>query len=494
VTGIPLPIAQHLLLALAIYLLVRATRPLLPGPGWAFALFAILWLNPMSYEMAVLGRVLRQHIYTPCALMVLAGAIALCTRAGAPAWKRLAWATVLGAGGGWMWITREETLWIVPCTLMLIGIAAVAAACRTRAAMPTLRSLWPLAPATLLALAPATVISDINHRHYGWRGTCEFRAAEFLAAYGALSRVLPPDGPRPYIPISKATRALIYEVSPAFAELRPHLEGPSGLGAAGPSEPYTGQPASDLEIAGGWFMWALRDAVQQTPHARDARSALDFYARLAAEVNAACEDGRLPAGPPRATMRPIWHSFYTDRIWTEAPHHLGYFARFAGFTAHTPKSIGNVEGLTLTRDLTQWRHSRSDDAPHLDMVYTQRFAEHRITLLQRLGKALRWVNFSLLLVGLAAGTATVVLSLIQRKMPPILGWISAAAWGGTLTIMVITFIINTTSFWQHNPGYFSHAYPFALFAALTSLASLALVLRNRKTLPGAQPAGAAATA
>ena len=57
-TGIPLPLAQHLFYLLACWLAVRALRPLLHHDYWSFALFALLWWQPISYDMPVFGRVL----------------------------------------------------------------------------------------------------------------------------------------------------------------------------------------------------------------------------------------------------------------------------------------------------------------------------------------------------------------------------------------------------------------------------------------------------
>ena len=66
------------------------------------------------------------------------------------------------------------------------------------------------------------------------------------------------------------------------------------------------------EIRAGWFMWALRDATAQAGHYRIATEAKDFYRRMAGEIGAACDDGRLDCLPPRATVVP---PFRTDYVW-----------------------------------------------------------------------------------------------------------------------------------------------------------------------------------
>src|SRR6266571_7307185 len=74
VLGLPLPLAQHLLYLLGCALLVLALRPCFRAEWEALALFILLWWQPMSY---VELDVLRQNLYTPLALLLLAGLCAL---------------------------------------------------------------------------------------------------------------------------------------------------------------------------------------------------------------------------------------------------------------------------------------------------------------------------------------------------------------------------------------------------------------------------------
>ena len=64
------------------------------------------------------------------------------------------------------------------------------------------------------------------------------------------------------------------------------------------------------DIAGGWFMWALRDAVAAAGHYASGPSAADYYRRLAREINAACADHNLDCEPERASLMPSWRGEY----------------------------------------------------------------------------------------------------------------------------------------------------------------------------------------
>jgi hypothetical protein len=57
-------------------------------------------------------------------------------------------------------------------------------------------------------------------------------------------------------------------------------------------------------------MWALREAASRAGHYATAVEARDFYGRLAAELDAACSDGRLNCLAPRATLSPPFRKAY----------------------------------------------------------------------------------------------------------------------------------------------------------------------------------------
>src|SRR5438477_8637824 len=142
----------------------------------------------MSYEGAHLGRVIRQNLYTPVTLLLFAGLCALQTRRAANGWVRLAWGLLMGASAAVFWLTREEGVWILPGA----GLLAGAAVWNAWSAESTLRRLFvPIAAALICFLGMVGAVCALNYRHYGWFGTVEFRAPEFLAAYGALQRPIP---------------------------------------------------------------------------------------------------------------------------------------------------------------------------------------------------------------------------------------------------------------------------------------------------------------
>lgn len=470
---LPLYFAQHLLYAASCALLVRACAPALPSAAARFAGYMLLLWNPMSYEASSLGRVLRQHIYSPEVLLVFAGLIALHYRRDLPLRRLAPWAMLLGLVGGAFYLTREEAVWLGPSVALLGGTALWLAWRASRAALVSLMQAFALA--AVCAALPVFIVAALNHHYYGWFGTVEFRSPEMQRAYGALVRVQA--GPAvPFVPLTREAREAIYRVSPAFAELRPHLDGDIGRGWADASSGVTGRPAADREIGGGWLVWALRDSVAAAGHARNAGDAIAFYGRLAREVNAACDDGRLPAGPPRSGFLPPWREGQLGAIIGTFFEFMDFTTSFSRFGAIAPPSEGDEESLQRFRDLT---HERLSDGRSSDLDY------NRARILHHIGKTLR-LPLLLLLIGAQLVAAARLLQLLVQRAWTFPLTIAAAAWGGAFIYLLLTAVLQVTSYPILAISSLAPVYPLLLvFIAATAWDAGAAWLPSRA--PGAAP-------
>lgn len=482
--GIPLGLGVQLAYAGASALCARACRPVV-GSGFArFAIYQFLLWNPMSLEGQTLGRVLRQHIYTPLGMMVLAGLVALYCRRDKSLRHLLPWAGVAGLAFGCFWLTREESVWLIPSVVLLAG-AALFWAWRISRIQGRIM-LLALGAMAVSAAVPVGYVSWQNYRHYGWFGTVEFRAAEFKDAYGALVRVK--IGPAlDYVPLTRQAREEIYKVSPTFAKLQPHLEGEYGQGWAGASTSMTQIPAEERQIGSGWLMWALRDCVAAAGFCHNAREALDFYRQMADEINRACDDGRLPAHPRRSGFLTIWKEGQTAKVLRTTWDFAKYVVTYESFTPHTLPSLGSDEELRLFRDVTRDRLSLPAVAT-IDPLPNQFALDNRkLDLLQRIGSVHGTVNYWLLL--LAHGV--LLLRLVQA------GWVrqltfplvlAAAAWGGVLAYLLINAIVQVTSFMVLRAATFWPVYP------LVQIFILAVIWDAVAAWTGPRGAAGAATA
>jgi hypothetical protein len=460
-TGLPLPMAQHLLYLLGCTLLVLALRPCFSADWQAFILFVLLWWQPMSY---VELDILRQNIYTPLTLLLFAGLCALETRRRSGVYIRLVWGALLGISAAAFYLTREEEIWVAPGALLLIG----AAAWNSWRGGEWLRPLFvPLLAAAICAAAILGAVCTLNYRYYGWSGTVELRAREFRSAYGALQRPISSEQ-IPYVPVARDVRVKLYEVSPSLAELKPCLEGPVGLEWANYSDFLTGRPGEELQIGGGSFVWALRDCVVASGHGNSAREALNFYQSVGMEINQACDDGRItPARTRRDTMMPRSRTGQTQRILETAPGYVADFLLFRGFSAYPTESWGSADLLALFRDLTRWRLAHSDDAPELDPPTASRVGYYRLAVLQIVGEAVRWLCVTVVITGIAAW-ALAAIQVIYRRRMSYLFVVSSAALGSAFAVLVVNMLVHVIAFRNRGPTALHEGYPLLILFGVTA--------------------------
>jgi len=265
--------------------------------GWArVPMFAVIALHPLSlttFERATYDAVYATLLLTVCALL----ARHLRARA----------ADIAARGGGWilgvalagLWLARPER--VLTCALIAGAVLVEAMVVRRRlprggAVVGELWRAWrrPLAGLTAVTLAVMT----LNFARWRTFAITDMSAPGYGAAYRALVSIVPPQ-PIRCVPVTAAARRLAYAHCPVLRGLEPYLEGDLGRTWSGFGG---GEAAERGEIGGGWFCWALRDAVAAAGHYRSARESERFYSAIAEEIAAAQEAGHLP-------RRAVWSTF-----------------------------------------------------------------------------------------------------------------------------------------------------------------------------------------
>jgi hypothetical protein len=457
--GLPLLLAQQLLYVVSCAAVTRALGPWLQsGTARLLAYSALLW-NPMSYEGANLGRIMRQNLYTPLALLVLAGLIGMYSRR-TENWRRqFGWAALAGIAWGCFWLTREESVWLVPGVILLLLAYLLGPG------VGSFRARWPDAwrTAAILSAAaslPIFIVSTVNYGHYGWFGTVEFRAAAFKDAYGALTRIkVGPD--LPMVPVTRQMREAAYNVSPTFAELQPYLEGELGLHWAD-KENFAPE---ERQIRGGWFIWALRDAVAAAGHAHNAREALQFYRHMADELNAACDAGRVPARPPRSGFLPALQTSLLGPLWDAGCAYTRFFATFESFTAYSRESLGDYAELKVFRDFVGGPLSVAPRSPMPPVPRQDELRQRQVHLLDQIGRNLSTLFSWLVPLAACVGTIRLAMAIVRRRWSFPLVLATACA-GSCLAYIAINAIIEVTSFPNKTPAALASAYPLLILAII----------------------------
>jgi hypothetical protein len=354
--GMPVLLAQQLTYVAACAVFLIAIRPAIPTwQTWRLLLlYALLVFNPMSFLGG--SRLLRNHLYASLGVLLIACALAIIIRIDWGAKPVFSWSAAFGMVLSAQWLTREESSWVL--TFLLVNTFVTGwlmwRLCRHR----WRRNLVLLAlPYVLLGLSILSV-DELNKHTYGLFATNELQSRQFSEMIGALYRVNQKAPRREYVVVPKETRERIYAASPAFAELRPALEGATGQSWAALSCQYY-QVCTDNDVVYGWFLWEIRDAASGAGHQRSAVELALFFKRIAREINAACTSGKLSCQGERSSAIPPWDS----RLALILPGHfwntLNALAHFEGFSLQEYSSQGTRTELAEYRDLSRETNIRS---------------------------------------------------------------------------------------------------------------------------------------
>lgn len=286
-SGLPVSATHALFQIFAVAFTAWVVYRLTASRGMAALTYVVLLFHPVAFVPEV-QRVIRDQIYWGQALFVFSLFSLLLFAPPRKRSARIAVAVLAGVMFGWAWLTREEGVWFLPgLGLLLAGGILV-----NRSASSTLFIIGRnVCIAAVAFVAVNAVFMTCNFFAYGAFVGVDVKESNFKAVLSALQSVKA--GPVvPYLPVPFAARSEVAKISPTFEPLNKALA-PSGplsrWGAHGCS--LYKQTCGD--IAGGWFMWALRDAAAMNNFYENPKLAAQNFGRIAEDIETACADGRL---------------------------------------------------------------------------------------------------------------------------------------------------------------------------------------------------------
>jgi hypothetical protein len=479
---LPLKLSEHVLHLLAVGVLALAVARLTRQRGLAIVLYCALALDP-SYFGASSSTFSRDNYYSSLSLLLVAAVILVVGevprlvrgRAVVAVPLLVTGGVAIGAVAGLYYMTREERVWLAP-TLVLALVVAVVTWRRRRASLL-------LAGATALVVAVACTTSwwsvddvrDRNEANYGSRIIGELAEGEGARAYAEWQRI--DLGPvLHWVTINTEQRHAAYTVSPAAAELEPHLEG-WGTRWMGPG--CNPPLPHGCEYPGSFFVWVLREATWQVGRGDTAAEAQAFLGRLADEIRAACDDGRLPCTAPGIAAMPPWSRVDTAQLWPSA-HRLTTYL-FA-FDAAEP-GPARVSGGTAERWEEMLRALRGIDATQAEWDRMARAAAGRQWPVALLTDVYRWMAR----LGVVPALAGITLGLSTRAArrrhghAALLGIVFLS--GAASRIVALT-VVDATAFDTRLGIYLLPAAAFLVAFLVTGWCVLARVVLDRSPAGG----------
>lgn len=211
------------------------------------------------------------------------------------------------------WITREETIWLIP------GISLILAY-MTWISLKE-KAFKPLIIGTVLFLISSQLfilpVRALNYYTYGYAGIVDFKNSSYSNMIAAINAVKVGDR-IPFVPAPIHVRKEIAKHSPTFAKFDIHLlPGGKLFGWSNAGCPI--YPSSCGEIAGGWYIWGIRDALAVEGAYNSFLSAQEVYEKITNEISEACDKEKLTCEPGFLKFMPPfadgqWNNFFPKFI------------------------------------------------------------------------------------------------------------------------------------------------------------------------------------
>ena len=463
--NLPLILSQEFLYILACAIFSIATRRLTNSFLIASGCYLVLILN-----IEVMHRVIRAGIYAPLTFMCFSFIALIYTMLESKVRYFCTASLLLGMVISIYWLTREEGVWLVPSIALCLSYILYELIFKLRLSKKEkiIKGLLVLLP-LIVPVSSVLLVKTINGRYYNSFNVVEMNAPSFTGAYGSLTRVIPKHKIH-YVPVSNETQSVIKEVSSAFLSIQPYLYEQS----TGVNPTCTVIPAACGEIAGGWFMWALRDAVANAGYYQNGIIAKEYYQQLKKEIDQACKLKLLDCLPERDTLIPpmekedyynIAASYIKGLYFTFYPPLLSkefLFQRWVAFGSHGDKASMDRFAYLVNNELAPIENTEQHKLYKKEKENTLQF--QIISFIADIYKLL-WPLFfasALLFYGI-----TLIFNVYRRQLDFIFILNSSLMIAVLIRVLILA-IIDATSFPGINEVYLSPAYPLILSFILLS--------------------------
>ncbi|MCU7917746.1 MAG: hypothetical protein KZQ95_05245 [Candidatus Thiodiazotropha sp. (ex Epidulcina cf. delphinae)] len=303
---------EHLLYILACVVFYFALLRTSVNRYLALAPFLLLLFSPYYHSSVERG-----WFYTALTLLVVTGMFYLTSLRMVSGVIGRRHSLLLGLGLATLYLSREEMIWLYP--LLMVAFILLFYRADRRGMVVQMGKTLPLV--LLGAALPVLVVMSVNYYNYGLFGVTDASSRQFTSAMKTIKRVRS-GAEIPFVDVSQDALHEMYRVSPTLSGLEPYLSG--DIGEQWSKLMCRREASACGEIGGGYFFWALRDAVEASGGFQHYPETQKIFSNIHDELNEACNNKRLDCS------RGVWPVRYPIRL-NRVDDYLAKLPRFVAY-------------------------------------------------------------------------------------------------------------------------------------------------------------------
>lgn len=320
---------------------------------FVYIIYIVLLFNPLSYSLYTLQRVYRNGLGVVLTLLIFGGTIHMYFSVfEEKQWKLAIWACITGLSLGYLWITKSDTIWVMPfvAVVSIVMFGMLLKNHRNVKSIP--RYLFLTIPFIGIFLF-THLVEFCNVNRYGYPSVEYYGAALYDMTH------VKTENPIDKVGLSRETLEELYEVSPTLASVEDELEEAMDKNGLYDTHPEDG------EVEDGWVGWALLEAFNNADVYESCETANEFYKNVYDELEAAFTDGTLEKIESSTAQ-----SYYLDtkehrsqlfqRTWDAVQYMMTFADTKAEVKMDDDSGIGARDFEQLTREKAVYEKMKDD--------------------------------------------------------------------------------------------------------------------------------------
>ena len=444
-----------------------------------FIIYLILLFNPVSYAWWTMQRVYRNGITLAQVLIIIGSLFAMYRRRDERIRKMLPFSIIAGITLATLWLTREDGIWILPFTMVVIGLTLILLIIRKKNKQICMKELCSKCIVTILPVfilfCSLHTIRFINYINYGIYVYNEINDGYFGKVIKTIYSIKT-DEDIQYVTATRNKIKLLYENSETLNSVKDELE------KSLDSWDLCDRNPGDTQVEDGWFWWALKGAVENAGMYESAEKSNEFYKKVYEEINLAIKEGKIEtqATMPSNLMSP-WKSEYIIDLPKTMLKTARYVVNFEGVeTINTSVDIPiDHAGITKFEAITNNLAASNVNETSNEIDNASKYTEKYVERINAIGKIYKKTGVIFVIIAIICYSILTIRLIKSKEKSKILDtWLLLTGVACSLLVLIGGVSYNhITSCYSIYYMYLSGAYPLV---TIFSICNICYLLENKK--------------